>query len=1211
MRKKVRKSLAFLLALALVVSVMSGLGLSVSADEAQPQTEPAQTEEVQDEAVKETPKVEESTPKEGEEEKEADPDAKAVPEEKKDEQKAEGEGSGEKAAENKAAETPKAGENVQTATIGTGDKTVTVKTTAAAGVLPEGAKLVVKKLANQDQAYQDAESTLKDSQVTYDDFLALDVGFEVNGKEVEPEAGSVQVQFELGAGLLPETANLDSLSVQHLTDGKAETVTNEVAVTESGVKADFTVSSFSTFTITWWGDGDYNKYYEFTVHYVDEKGNEINPSASNIELSYGKTINFFNEYSNSIKGYQWLNAYYGSYTQNGTNRAITTMEASGDRTKQYYGLGSWYWVYQRYNITFKNDNTVVQSFQQEQREKPTAQTGDIYLVFQKDTTGDTGGTIGDITLPAPGHTKKAVRKTDGTGTYDLSLDVSGSIGSEAKKIPLDVVMIIDRSASMAQNSKMTNVKKAAKDLISTLSGNKNLDVHYNIVTFEGTSDPTQNVTSTSGWNETESVATSVVDGLEAHESQSGANAHGGTNYQAGIRVAKQQLNLARTGAQTVVIFFTDGIPTFRLSNPQTEYYKYGNSYNYQGTRYYYGAGNHDDNGYNIKAAAAEIKGMYTNRFYAVGAYSNNDKDKGTKNLQTLVESVNAGDSQKYTTTQSDQIEEIFKSISSEILKLTCTNVSITDTLNENAQIVKTADGKTPLTITVTDKTGKVIRRATGNDEVTLILDETEQNKGEVVDRTLTATYVEGEQNGRQIKLIFPKNYSLEAEYTYTVTTPIEPTEKAYEKYRDQKETYLDTPDAGTGTHAEKPENGFYCNGTAQLNYNNTKGDKTVDYDKPVIQLTPGKLVIQKTIAGELTDEQVKELEENLTFKYTLNKGEEQSTKLTGWTKDEANGTYTASATVATGLSPDTMYTVTEANETVEGYVVGKEADGNLGTIGKGETKTASFTNTYTKATQDLTITKKIENQSPDADFELDTSKTKYKFTVTADAGVDVAGNTYTIEGSEENKVSFNGQVATVTIQGEGSIKIKDLPVGGYTVTERMPENVTGYDFKGATYSPANGETTLTSGEPGQVTVTNKYEIKKVDVTVKKVLDGNMYDSKDRFTFKATGVSDFDLGDNETKKITVDYGSTFTVTEEDNSKGYTLKDIKVTGSAGTESGNSYTINGVTEDTEITFTNDKTIQPPNGITTTIAPYAIMVVLAAGAGVYFVYSRRRRNR
>lgn len=1078
MRKKVRKSLAFLLALALVVSVMSGLGLSVSADDAQNESVVTETE---GEPAEEKPKAEESTSEK--EKKDAEPAAEPVQEGKKDEEKAAGEGSGEKAAENKAAETPKAGENVQTATIGTGDKTVTVKTTAAAGVLPEGAKLVVKKLANQDQAYQDAESTLKDSQVTYDDFLALDVGFEVNGKEVEPEAGSVQVQFELGAGLLPETANLDSLSVQHLTDGKAETVTNEVAVTESGVKADFTVSSFSTFTITWWGDGDYNKYYEFTVHYVDEKGNEINPSASNIELSFGKTINFFNEYSNSIKGYQWLNAYYGSYAQNGTNQAITTMEASGDRIWHEGGFfSSGYYEYRRYDIKFKNANTVVQSFEQKKSDSPTVQKGNIYLVFKKDTTGDTGGTIGDITLPAPGHTKKAV--SNGDGTYDLSLDVSGSIGSEAKKIPLDVVMIIDRSASMGKNSKMTNVKKAAKKLISTLSGNENLDVHYNIVAFEGAFDSTETVTTTSGWKETSSTATSAVDGVNAYSSDLN-DGHGGTNYQAGIRVAKQQLNLARTGAQTVVIFFTDGIPTFRLSNPQEEY---NNGY-----PYYYGAGNHDKKGYNIAAAAAEIKGMYTNRFYAVGAYSKDDEKQGTQNLQTLVGSVNAGDSQKYTTTQSDQIGAIFDSISSEILKLTCTKVSITDTLNENAQIVKTADGKTPLTITVTDKSGNTYTE-NGNNEVTLTLPPTKQNGGAEKDRTLTATYVENEENGRQIKLIFPETYSLEADYTYTVTTPIEPTEKAYEKYRKGKETYPDMPDAGTGTHAEnnkEKEKGFYCNDTAQLKYNNTKGDKTVDYDKPVIQLTPGKLVIEKTIAGELTDEQVKALEDTLTFKYTLNGSTEQSTQLTGWTKDETNGTYTARKTVASGLSPNTTYTVTEANENVEGYVVATTKNNDSGTISKGETKTATFTNSYTPSNCTITLKKVVAGNMGDTNKEFKFSVSGGNATITKD----------TLKDDEETTITAKvGEKVTITED--------DYTSAGYTTTASATNDVKD----------------------------GKYE---------------------------------------------DHSYTFTVTKDMNTN-----------------------------TVITFTNTKTIQPPNGITTTIAPYAIMVVLAAGAGVYFVYSRRRRN-
>ena len=271
MRKKVRKSLAFLLALALVVSVMSGLGLSVSADDAQ--NEPVVTE-TEGEPAEEKPKVEESTPKEGEEEEEADPDAEAVPEEKKDVKKAEGEGSGEKAAENKAAETPKAGENVQTATIGTGDKTVTVKTTAAAGVLPEGAKLTVKKLASIEADYREAEKTLGNNNVSYDGMLALDVGFVVNGQEVEPESGSVQVQFELGAGLLPEDADPDSLAVMHLTDGKVKESTEDVAVSGDTVKAELEVKSFSTFTVLW--DGFFSDgYMTVTVHYVDEDGQEI------------------------------------------------------------------------------------------------------------------------------------------------------------------------------------------------------------------------------------------------------------------------------------------------------------------------------------------------------------------------------------------------------------------------------------------------------------------------------------------------------------------------------------------------------------------------------------------------------------------------------------------------------------------------------------------------------------------------------------------------------------------------------------------------------------------------------------------------------------------------------------------------------------------------------------------------------------------------
>lgn len=1195
MRKKVRKSLAFLLALALVVSVMSGLGLSVSADEAQPQTEPAQTEEVQDEAVKETPKAEKSTPKEGEEEEEADPDAEAVPEEKKDEQKAKGEGSGEKAAENKDAATPKAGENVQTATIGTGDKTVTVKTTAAAGVLPEGAKLVVKKLANQDQAYQDAESTLKDSQVTYDDFLALDVGFEVNGKEVEPEAGSVQVQFELGAGLLPETADTSTLAVQHLTDGKAETVADAGAVTagdvtvkNEAVKADFAVKSFSTFTITW------TDHYTLTVHYVDESGKELAGINEDVVIESNSKITFATQYANAVSGYKFVKAYYykNGYSTENNKEEITDIVTSTTST-EYWGN-----TYNTYWLEFKNGDTSIETLSK-------AANRDIYLVYTKDESGGESG--GTTILPKPSQSKTATRNND--GTYDLKLSISGDVGTVKEKAKIDVLLIVDKSGSMDdkfgswgnQQKKITAVGTATEKLTTALSANDKLDVRYSVVSFSGNVNNDYVIQESAwlrqGWTSSASATNSAVSSISPD---------GGTNYQAGIREGIKQLKQVRKDAQTVVIFLTDGKPTFRLKAIDERYnrqytlagdvvYKYNENGKHNRP---YGIGNQDPVNNNINAAVEEIKGMSASYFFCVGAGLEAD---GRANLESLCTAANAANINHDATKAKDAVflcdsvddlNKTFENFGEIVSNLNCTEVKVTDTLSDKAQVVKT-DGKlSDLTVTVT--TGEATYTGVGS----VTIPKTKENK----ETTITAEY---ENDGKSIVLMFPLEYKLEKGYEYSVTTKIEPTEAAYQAYRKGNENYPEMPDVNTGTHAENNERGFKCNTKATLSYHDGQGNKTSDFKHPVIRLTPGSLVIQKTIAGELTEAQVKALEENLTFKYTLNKGEEQSTKLTDWTKNETNGTYTARKTVASGLSPNTEYTVTEANENVEGYVVDKKADGNSGTIGKGDIKTASFTNTYTKATQDLTITKKIEKN---ATFTVETKN--YTFTVTANKIADVAGKSYTTD--KNTDVSFNDNgVATVTIQGEDSIKIKDLPVGGYTVKEQTPENVTGYDFKGATYSSANGEITLTSNAPGQVTVTNKYEIKKVDVTVKKVLDGNMYDSNDKFDFTVNGNKDATLGNNEEKKYTVDYGSTFTVTEEDNSKGYELTSVVSNKNGGKKIDNGYEIDGVTENTTITFTNTKTIQPPNGITTTIAPYAIMVVLAAGAGVYFVYSRRRRNR
>lgn len=287
---------------------------------------------------------------------------------------------------------------------------------------------------------------------------------------------------------------------------------------------------------------------------------------------------------------------------------------------------------------------------------------------------------------------------------------------------------------------------------------------------------------------------------------------------------------------------------------------------------------------------------------------------------------------------------------------------------------------------------------------------------------------------------------------------------------------------GTVTGAKAGDVTNNADGTITLKQTGKSEYTPVNYAKPVVQLNPGSLVIEGKFKG-LTDAQIESLKNTLTFQYTLNDGEAKSVKLGGMTY--SNGSYRA--TVETGLSPNTTYTVTESGAEVENYDVDTKTENVTGTVNKGATAVASFTNTYTPSNRTITL-KKV-----------------------------VTGNM----GDKDRSFTFSATKATL-----GKTSLKDSETT--TITAKVGENVT-----------------ITETDPGSYTVS------------------------------AAGVEDGEFNEKENSY-------TFTVTKDMNTN-----------------------------TVITFTNNKTIQPPNGITTTIAPYAIMVVLAAGAGVYFVYSRRRRNR
>ena len=1081
--------MAFLLALALVVSVMSGLGLSVSAEQ---ESNTPGTEEVQQQDKTEAG----AAPSEVKAEEEAaKPEEKPVSEEKKDEQKTEAKENADKPAEKQEKATPKAGENVQTATIGTGDKTVTVKTTAAAGVLPEGAKLVVKKLANQDQAYQDAESTLKDSQVTYDDFLALDVGFEVNGKEVEPEAGSVQVQFELGAGLLPETADTSTLAVQHLTDGKAEMVADAGAVTagDSAIKANFEVDSFSTFTVTW----KVTNRLKATIELSAVTRADTNSGFDNLfgQSSVGTATMNTGDSQFVFADHKGKNITYGGKTYTATGKVYIEHDSNyvevTSLKKKTVGRCTGYVIYAvgegLAEPTSIDDSAVVwygysgksTSYDGKQRQK-------LYLEYN--TTPDSGST-GDVTVDVSSlsHEKYITKNTD--GTYDLTLSVAGATGSSTKKKEIDVLLIVDKSGSMqdtlagGNNDNYSKSRwKASRDAIQTLIDNFNankdkLDVKYSIVTFSGSKgngDSTWNDAKVNQeWAYSNEFTVSNSDSWGQGSGVLDFAPKGGTNYAAGFREGKSQLKTARSTAQKVVIFLSDGEPTYYY-NSEGMTVGAGNADADDATHY----GDPTSNpGSCSRAAYTEASGITNaNYFYTIGLGTESSINKDV--LKTLSEKVAASskgctvntNNAPFMCTSLDELKKVFANISAEVQKFACKNVQITDFLSDNVNIVEVNAGKEdPYNFRIS------MKKADGT-------------SGTVPDGT-NASYVAEE---KKVILKFPEKYELEAGATYFVTFTVEPSDLAYQKYAQSGGVYTDKGEEGTG-EISAGKDGYFSNAKAEVSYVYKNESRTEPYNKPVVQVDAAMITVTKTA--------------------------------TGLPESEANKEFT--------------FTITSNNAIADELYSAYLKKGSTGTV---------------------------------------------------------SGNTLTLK---------NGQRATFVYKAGTTL----------TFTENQEAaKVAGYDL--SVSGTANGTMTINGTN---LNITNAYTPSNRTITLKKVVGGNMGDTNKEFQFSvsknATMSGNGKLKDNGETTITAKVGETVTITEDDyTSDGYTTTAGGVTGGTYNEDAHSYTFT-VTKDmntnTVITFTNTKTINPPSGITTTIAPYAIMVVLAAGAGVYFVYSRRRRNR
>lgn len=144
-----------------------------------------------------------------------------------------------------------------------------------------------------------------------------------------------------------------------------------------------------------------------------------------------------------------------------------------------------------------------------------------------------------------------------------------------------------------------------------------------------------------------------------------------------------------------------------------------------------------------------------------------------------------------------------------------------------------------------------------------------------------------------------------------------------------------------------------------------------------------------------------------------------------------------------------------------------------------------------------------------------------------------------------------------------------------------------------------------------------FERKTTTVTITKLVNGNMGNWGEEFTFTVSGntyteeVTTFKLKHNESKELTVNIGDEVTVTETES--GYSVS-YEITAEGYTPvsgSGNSvtYTVTSAADQT-ITFTNTHEVTLDTGVLLDTLPYIIILVIVAAGAVLMLKKRSRRE-
>lgn len=492
-------------------------------------------------------------------------------------------------------------------------------------------------------------------------------------------------------------------------------------------------------------------------------------------------------------------------------------------------------------------------------------TGESKSVAFRNVYTANGGGSGDEPEASLSHEKYIKRNVDGTdGTYDITLNASGTVGSKTNPAKVDIVLIVDTSGSMDDDEKLATTKDAIQSLVDVFNAKgDSVDVKYKLVTFA---------------RYASIVTNQWVDGNTLYDKVKSLKANGGTNYDQGFQKGKTALDNARAEAKKVVIFLTDGQPTYYGTEPS-------------------GRGNATSTK-TLTTALNSAATITCTDFYAVGiglpdkvkVYSDDDRDhtkdkyidQNYKNLtgqgvlDLIKNKVKAATKDAWNLTKDandntySSLTNKFQQIAGQTLTAACSNVVITDQLSDYVDV--TDNSKLRVKVAERNTAGAYSDKYSQD----FALDVTGNNAKVTVDGETIAT-VSYNATTKTATLDFTDSYKLKADYYYYLTiTNVIPNETAFNQYAENNYSYGTTvgdasTDEGTGgyfaTGNEKQattgkitssgQPGFFSNAKATVSYKNKESGSTIteEYAKPVVQVQT--IPVKKVWSGAEPDDGTK------------------------------------------------------------------------------------------------------------------------------------------------------------------------------------------------------------------------------------------------------------------------------------------------------------------------------------------------------------------